>query len=112
MLGPVGGCAIKFDDDAEVTYGLGVAEGPETALAVRASGWRPVWALGSADAIKAFAALNGIEALTVFADHDKSGTGRKAARECVNRWHAAGREAVGTMPRGVGCDWADEWGVR
>ena len=110
MLGLVGGCAIKLDADENVTHGLGVAEGPETALAVRASGWRPMWALGSAEAIKAFPVLNGIELLTVFADHDENGTGRKAARECVNRWHAAGREAVGTMPHGKGCDWADEWG--
>lgn len=112
MLGPAGGCAIKFDPDESVTHGIGIAEGPETALAVRASGWRPIWALGSANAVKAFPVLSGVESITVFADHDESGTGREAARECVNRWHAAGREAIGTMPHGVGCDWADEWGVR
>jgi putative DNA primase/helicase len=37
MLGPVGGCAIKLDADEDVTLGLGITEGLETGLAVRAT---------------------------------------------------------------------------
>lgn len=112
MLGPVGRAAIKLDDDAEVTYGLGVCEGLETGMSVRAAGWRPVWALGSAGAIKAFPVIPGIESITIFADNDPNGTGLAAGIECAKRWHEAGCELRVLMPRGQGCDWADEWGVR
>jgi putative DNA primase/helicase len=39
-----------------------------------------------------FPILNGIEALTIIADNDKSGDGEKAARKAEARWLAAGRE--------------------
>lgn len=107
MLGPVGGCAIKLDADEDVSLGLGVAEGLETALKVRATGWRPVWAMGSAGAIEKFPPLAGVEALTIFADHDKSGTGIKAARSCAERWADAGMEVFVRTPRAAGDDWAD-----
>ena len=91
MLGPVAGCAVKLDADENVSLGLGIAEGLETSLAVRAAGWRPIWCLGSAGAISTFAPLAGIEAaLTIFADSDANGVGTVAARECA----AAGRGRV------------------
>ena len=68
MLGPVAGCAVKLDADEMVEHGLGICEGIETALAIRATGWRPVWALGSAGAIAEVRADPGIETLTIFAD--------------------------------------------
>ena len=46
MLGPVGGCAVKLDADDMVEQGLGVCEGIETGLAIRATGWRPVLGAG------------------------------------------------------------------
>jgi putative DNA primase/helicase len=125
MLGQVAGCAIKLDVDADVTHGLGIAEGLETAMSLRAIGWRPVWALGSAGAIAEFPVLNGIETLTIFADNDAPapsewsptmeqpvGAGEKAARACQRRWADAGRQVRLFMPRAPGVDWADEWGVR
>jgi putative DNA primase/helicase len=42
MLGPVAGTAIKLDADDMVEQGLGICEGVETGLAIRAAGWRPV----------------------------------------------------------------------
>ena len=107
MLGPVVGCAVKLDADEAVSHGLGVAEGIETGIAVRAAGWRPVWALGSAGAIRKLDPIPGVEALTIFADHDVSGTGQAAARACAERWAAAGCEATIRTPRSVGADWAD-----
>ena len=82
MLGPVGGCAVKLDADENVEQGLGICEGIETGLAIRATGWRPVWALGSAGAIQTFAPIPGIEALTIFADHDEIDpkTGKRPGR--------------------------------
>lgn len=110
MLGPVGGCAVKLDQGEG--YGLSIAEGVGTALAVRAAGVRPIWALGSAQAIKSFPVLSGIETLTIYGDNDKSGTGEDAANACAQRWRDVGRKVVVKIPRGVGCDWQDEWAAR
>ncbi len=107
MLGPVAGCAVKLDADEAVSHGLGITEGIETALAVRAAGWRPVWALGSAGAISKFGPIAGIEALTIFADHDTSQAGQVAARVCAAGWSAAGHEVTIRTPRKPGADWAD-----
>ena len=112
MLGRCGGCGVKLDDDAEVTYGFNVTEGIGTALSVRAAGIRPIWALGSAKAVGTFPVLNGIDALTIYANNDKSGTGENVASICERRWHAAGREARVRMPHKQDCDWQDEWGAR
>ena len=90
MLGPVGGCAVKLDADEHVEQGLGVCEGIETGLAIRATGWRPIWALGSAGAIKTFAPIPGIEALTIFADHDPTpGSRRRVNVRSAGRMLAA-----------------------
>jgi putative DNA primase/helicase len=112
MLGPTAGCAVKLDDDGEVTRTLNIAEGIETALARYAEGNRPMWALGSSGAIERFPVLHGVESLMVWADNDASMTGFRAAKACVNRWAAAGRKAHGIMPKGLDCDWADERGIR
>lgn len=98
MLGHAG--VIRLVPDEEITLGLGIAEGIETALAVEQHfGWRPVWAASSAGAIRSFPVLPGIETLTIFADADSAG--RKAALACAGRWRAAGIDVrVCTPPRG------------
>ncbi len=102
MLGAQG--VVRLVPDEDVTEGLGLAEGIETALAtMQRAGWRPVWAATSAGAIARFPVLDGIEALTVFADRDTAGL--EAARACCTRWAGAGREArILTPPVG---DWDD-----
>lgn len=102
MAGNAGVIRLSVDD--EVTAGLGIAEGIETALSVmQGFGWRPVWAAASAGAIAKFPILPGIEALTIFADPD--GAGLRAAEECATRWRAAEREArIIAAPSG---DWND-----
>jgi putative DNA primase/helicase len=104
MLGPVAGAAIKIDPDDAVELGLGVCEGLETGLAIRAAGWRPIWCVGSAGAIKTFPPLAGVECLTIFADNDSNGVGLDAARTCADVWRAAGREVAILPPRGAK-DW-------
>jgi hypothetical protein len=115
MLGPVTGCAVKLDADEDVIEGLGITEGLETGMAVRSRGWRPIWALGSAEAISALAPIPGI-ALTIFTDNDPprrrpDGSvfypGQEAARICAERWSAAGHEVTLRTRRDVGADWAD-----
>ncbi|MBD0274074.1 MAG: toprim domain-containing protein, partial [Acetobacteraceae bacterium] len=105
MAGRAG--VVRLMPDEEVGTSLGLAEGIETALAVaQRFGWRPVWAAGSAPAIRAFPVLPGVECLTVFADADDGGAGRDAAETCAARWAGAGREGrVWVAPRGE--DFAD-----
>jgi hypothetical protein len=102
MLGPVGGAAIKIDDDTNVGQGLTVGEGFETCLAGRQLGFRPVWALGSANAIAEFPVLPGIDALTILAETDDSGANAGAVRTCGRRWFDAGREVILATPRVAG----------
>jgi putative DNA primase/helicase len=100
MLGAAAGGVVRLTPDEEFTGGLGVAEGIETALAVP---FRPVWACLSAGQLAALPVLSGIEALTIFADQDK--TGINAANTCGERWHSAGVEV--TMAAPLQGDFAD-----
>ena len=98
MCGGAG--VVRLVPDADVTMGLGIAEGIETALSVmQGYGWRPVWAATSAGMIRTFPTLPGIECLTIFADAD--GAGMDAAEACGKRWISAGRDArICTPPAG------------
>jgi len=95
MLGRQG--VLRLSPDAEVTMGLGISEGIEDGLGILLSGWAPVWAATSANAIARLPVLFGIGALTVFADADLAG--KQAAEACAVRWRAAGREVRLTYPR-------------
>ena len=99
------GGVIRLVDDAEVTTGLGIAEGVETALAAMSTGWNPIWAAVDAGNLANFPVLSGIESLTIFADHDEAGL--SASKKCAARWQAAGRNARIVPPHRVGTDWAD-----
>jgi hypothetical protein len=107
MLGRTRGAAIKLCSDSEVTMGLGITEGIETALAIMSTGWRPVWALGSAGALRGLPLLPGVEALTIFADHDETGVGEAAAAACAERWANAGVEVTIATPIKTGQDFND-----
>jgi putative DNA primase/helicase len=102
-----GGCIRLWPDEA-VTYGLAVAEGIETALAA-ARAFRPVWATVDAGNLAAMPVVSGIESLTIIADHDDAGI--RAARECAQRWAAAGRQARIALPKMPGMDAADVVGA-
>jgi hypothetical protein len=106
-LGPMVGCVIRLWPDDSVSTGLCLAEGVETAAAAsqivhRGTLLQPVWAAGCAENMRSFPVLSGIEALTLLVDHDKSG--QSAARECAQRWHAAGREVTLLTPTYEGDD--------
>jgi hypothetical protein len=98
--GPSG--VVRLDEDASVTSALGLAEGIETALAAMARGFRPVWSTGSTGLMAKFPVLAGIEAITLFADHDANGAGLRAAQEAQARRLAAGREARVFMTSAIG----------
>jgi hypothetical protein len=105
MLGPMKSAVLKLTGDADVTDGLGIGEGIESALTVICAGWRPVWACGSAGAIEKFPALPGIESLTMFADADRAGMAATAA--CQARWANACLECRILVPPEAGADWND-----
>lgn len=105
MLGAAG--VIRLVPDAYLMDGLGIAEGIETSLAImQRYGWAPVWAAGSAGGIGSFPVLPGIETLTIFPDADDSGASLRAAKQCAERWRAAGREVQQLAPP-AGADFAD-----
>jgi hypothetical protein len=100
-----GGVIRLWPDDC-VTYGLAVAEGIETALAA-AHGFTPIWSCIDAGNLEVFPVLTGIDAITIMADNDRTGTGREAAEACARRWHEAGREVRIVMAPNVGTDMAN-----
>jgi hypothetical protein len=99
------GAVCRLWPDEALTCGLGVAEGVETCLSL-AHAFKPVWACVDAGNLAALPVLPGVESLTVAADHDDAGL--KAARECAQRWRAAGREVRIVMPGTTGADLNDE----
>jgi hypothetical protein len=113
MLGPIAGTACKLSPDEDVTLGLHIAEGTETAIASMMLGFVPMWALRSAGAISNFPVLSGIECLTIIADHDKVNPktgktpGQTAARLCSQRWTSSGIAVRRVMPTATGEDLAD-----
>jgi hypothetical protein len=105
-LGPIANGAVKLFDDSEVTTGLVIAEGVETALAAsviehQGTLLRPIWATLNAGNMQEFPVLPGIQALTIVVDADASGRGQQAAAECAERWQAAEREVTRLTPKQV-----------
>lgn len=105
MLGRAKDAVIRLSHDEDVTQGLGIVEGIENGLAILAIGWNPVWVALSAGGMAAFPVLDGIEALTIFADHDQAG--QEAAAQCARRWAAQGKETTIRTPNVSGADWND-----
>jgi Toprim domain len=110
-LGPQAGCVIRLFP--QVSKRLVIGEGIETTLAAatrlthRGKPLRPAWATGCAGNMRQFPVLDGVEQLIILVDHDASGTGQKAAAECAQRWHDAGREVIRLMPKKLGSDFND-----
>lgn len=84
---------IRLWPDEAVTYGLGIAEGIETALSL-AWAFTPVWALIDAGHLAKFFPLRGIESLTIACDNDLAGI--DAARKCSSMWAEVGAEVCVT----------------
>ena len=101
---PKAGGVVRLWPDAEVALGLAVGEGIETSLAL-ARAFGLAWACLDAGNLAALPVLDGIDALTIAADHDEAGI--KAVRACAERWAAAGREVRVILPEARGADFAD-----
>jgi putative DNA primase/helicase len=103
MLGHAG--VVMLSPFTEVTHGLHIAEGVESALSALAIGLQPAWAAASAGGIARFPVLPGIDAITILTDAD--GPGRAAAETCAARWADAGCEARIILPLRAGADFND-----
>jgi hypothetical protein len=79
---------IKLWPDSDVTGGLAICEGVETALSL-AWAFTPTWATLDAGHLSKFAAIRSVEVLTIGADNDKAGL--DAAQACAARWVAQGK---------------------
>lgn len=93
-------CVRLWPDDAVERF-LAIAEGIETALAA-AHIRTPIWAAIDAGQLQQFPVLPGVESLGIFADNDP--VGLRAARDCMARWRAAGREVIAVAPSRAGDD--------
>jgi putative DNA primase/helicase len=100
MLGHAG--VVMLSPFAEVTQGLHIAEGVETALSALTIGLQPAWAAASARGIARFPVLAGIDCLTILADADDAGL--QAAATCAARWRATGPEVRVLAPTCAGAD--------
>lgn len=112
MLAPVQGQAIMLSPWWHVRGSLHICEGLETALALYREGaqegcCRPIWALGSASAIRSFPVLARVARLIIWADNDPTGTGLLAAQACGERWQKSGRDVLIHIRTTRGADYAD-----
>jgi putative DNA primase/helicase len=98
------GGVVRLWPDTEVTIGLCMAEGIETALAA-ARAFGSAWATIDAGNLAVFPVLEGLEAVTIVADHDRAGL--DAARKCAARWSATGREVRIWQAEEENTDFAD-----
>lgn len=110
---PVMGSAIRLDKwESPVLH---IAEGLETALAVRAimDNAHPVWSTLNKELLRGIELPDYVQLLVIWADRDASYGGQKAAIELMDRIRANGRWAVVMMPPyqipegAKGVDWND-----
>ena len=109
---PLAGGAIRLFRSGQE---LGIAEGIETALAVRRATGMPVWSAVCASLMSRFEPPTAVGRIVIWADRDVSGAGDAAARALRERLLARGIDVTirlpdGPIPSGAkGVDWADVW---
>jgi hypothetical protein len=98
---------VKLSLDGDVSHGLMIAEGIETALSASLKfKFRPVWSVISRSGIAKFPVLSGVECVTIAVDNDESGDGQRDAAELVDRLTAAGVEVI-TLQTSLAKDFND-----
>ena len=101
--GQTTGAAIRLYPAA---HRIALAEGIETALAVRASRRVNVWATVSAHGLRSVRLPDCVRSVEIWADHDTNGTGQRAADDLADRLLAEGRSVSVYLPPEPG-DWLD-----
>jgi hypothetical protein len=105
-LGPIGGGAVQLGMPRAGEW-LAIGEGVETALAVVVACALPAWAALSASGIRALILRPEATHVIICADHDRSGTGERAAHDAAARWLGEGRRVRIAIPPEPGTDMAD-----
>jgi putative DNA primase/helicase len=112
LEGSVSGAAIRLYP-ATTTVGLG--EGLETALAVRAAYGIPVWSTINSTLMKYVKLPEHIRTVYLFGDNDRKCAGQTAVAEAANRFEQEGRKVKIFIPTGEipadqkSLDWNDVW---
>ncbi len=94
---------------------VGIAEGIETALAVRQATGMTVWAALSCTFLERFRPPCGTEHVVIWSDLDKSGAGQRAAESLKSRLESSGIKVLVLLPPESGTDWLDvlnRWGIK
>jgi len=86
---------------------LALAEGIETALAVRQQSGLPVWACVSAFGLEHAALPDDAQDVFIFADHDRNGVGQRAGERLERRLLREGRRVRLLVPTLPDSDWLD-----
>ncbi len=105
-ISPLGGSAIRLGEPTDGA--IGIAEGIETALAVRNIFGLNCWAAANATLLEQFQPPEGITAVHIFSDNDANYTGQKSAYALANRLSLAGYGVSVKVPDQVGQDFADQ----
>lgn len=111
-------CPYPRDDGRRMTGGavrlgsapkvLGIAEGIETALAIRTALGLVTWATLSSTLLERFEPPAGVERVIVWGDNDAGGAGQEAASNLKARlWKERAIQVAGYLPSVPGWDWND-----
>ena len=100
----ISGAAVRLHEPLDE---LGIAEGVETALAVRQLYGLPVWAALSEGGIKSFCPRSGLQQLHIFADNDSNYVGQVAAFNLARRLRRDGLTVDVHVPPVADTDWLD-----
>lgn len=99
--------AIAIRLGAPVHGVLGIAEGLETAIAVREQFGVACWSTVSAGYLAKFEPPEGVTRVLIFGDSDESYTGQAAAYAAARRLVSKGYSVGVKLPPELGSDWAD-----
>ncbi len=108
---PLVGGAVRLGSTGSC---VGIAEGIETALAVRQATGMTVWAALSCTSLERFQPPCGTEHVVIWSDLDTSGAGQRAAESLKSRLESSGITALVLLPPESGMDWLDvlnRWGM-
>jgi putative DNA primase/helicase len=91
---------------APVNGELAIAEGLETAIAVREQFGVVCWSTVTAGFLAKFVPPEGVERVLIFGDSDESYTGQAAAYACAKRLVSKAYKVAVKLPPELGLDWA------
>jgi putative DNA primase/helicase len=100
----VPGGAIRLFDPADT---LGIAEGPETAIAAYQRDGVPTWAGISSTILEGFQPPAGVRCIVIFGDNDLNFEGQRAAYSLARRLVREGYGVDVRIPPRPGADWLD-----